>query len=76
MPREIDCPECGGRGYTEGNDGRQYGCPDCKDDKITVYTEAELQELRDALKRIAEREGELIAKDAYTMRLIAREALK
>jgi hypothetical protein len=53
----IDCPECGGRGYTAEHDpcdphinGECINCPiqvqcvHCKDGKITVYTEKELQE--------------------------------
>lgn len=47
---KIDCPECGGSGYIA--EYPEYNieiddvpkCPDCKDGKITVYTQAELDE--------------------------------
>lgn len=48
MPREIDCPDCGGSCRSdigmESVYASKYPCQNCKDGKITVYTEEELQE--------------------------------
>ena len=43
MPREIDCPRCEGTGK-DGFGTYVINCPDCKNGKIKLYTEAELQE--------------------------------
>lgn len=45
MPREIDCPDCGGMKcfYLDGM-CKPVKCLNCKEGKITVYTEAEMQE--------------------------------
>ena len=52
MPKEINCPDCDGRGwfYPINNVGGSCKvlCAICKDGKITVYTKEELQE---AIKR-------------------------
>ena len=64
MPREIDCPECGGMGIIKTMSIHCYAgdhteiideedCYDCDGlGKITVYTEAEYNKLREALKFI------------------------
>lgn len=49
MPKEIDCPECGKKGFM-----MQTTCSnnDCKDGKITVYTQAELnQAVKEAIEK-------------------------
>ena len=45
MPREIDCSKCGGMGYWDIKGNRTRKCPNCKDGKIKVYIELEVQEL-------------------------------
>ena len=55
MSIKIDCPECEGRGYyyktpsdrlyPRNIGGLKTKCPYCKNGKIKVYTEEELQEL-------------------------------
>ena len=55
MPRQIDCFECEGSGeidypYTDEGDMESYTCDCCKDGKITVYTEAEVDELNKQLE--------------------------
>lgn len=53
MPIKIDCPECGGSKWMEGSTpscmgGAKVPCEYCKDGKITVYTEAEMQKAVEA----------------------------
>ena len=71
MPIQIDCPECGGKGtiikkvYGPYPDA-EIMCtnPNCKDGKITVYTEAEMQKVVEDVfklfKPTAEMKAELI----------------
>ncbi len=43
MPREIDCPDCGGNGWIVIS--KDFPCATCKTaGKITVYSEVELKE--------------------------------
>lgn len=54
MPIQIDCHNalCTD-GYIFYNDTK-YKCPECKDGKLTVYTEAEMKEEREeVIKMIA-----------------------
>lgn len=50
MPREIDCPDCEGRGVKGNNltsTSKYIKCENCEGDgKITVYTETEFNNLK------------------------------
>lgn len=51
MPIKIDCPECGGRGWwyplSEIGGSTKVPCSNCKDGKITVYTQKEMDVLKE-----------------------------
>lgn len=84
MPREIDCPDCGGkyrkvRKTTDLDTDILYGtkvieyCKSCKGGKITVYTEEEVQELikqeREECALICENHEGVIVSAYYTQAL-------
>ena len=71
MPIKIDCPECGGSGYIA--EYYEYDvdiddvpkCSNCKDGKITVYTQEEIDKLKREIelrKRSVETQRKLIFK--------------